>query len=366
VGVLIRGLMPGAAAAYHRGVPPTAGPSARATAGPPRGPATGVALQVRGLTRRFGGRVALDGLDLDVPAGAVTALLGPNGAGKTTAVECCTGLRRADAGTVLLLGTPVHGRLPAALRARVGVTLQDGGLPSAARPMALLRHLARLHARPADVDALAARLGVDTFARTPVRRLSGGQRRRLAVAAALVGRPDLVVLDEPGAGLDVPGRAEVSALVRDLAAAGTAVVLTTHDLEEAERLADHVVVVAAGRAVAAGPPAALTGRSGDRAALRFSAPPRLDLASLRRALPEGSRVAESGSGRYLVEGVVDPSVVATVTSWCATHGVLAHELSVGRQTLADVVGGLTGTAVPATAGPAPARPAAPEAPGGRP
>jgi ABC-2 type transport system ATP-binding protein len=234
------------APAYDRGVLPTAGPPARTSAGAPVA-GTRPALEVRGLVRRFGARVALDGLDLDVPPGAVTALLGPNGAGKTTAVECCTGLRRADAGTVRLLGTPVDGRLPAALRARVGVALQDGGLPAAARPLALLRHLARLHARPADVDALAARLGVDGFARTPVRRLSGGQRRRLAVAAALVGRPDLVFLDEPAPGLDVPGRAEVAALVRDLAAAGVAVVLTTHDLEEAERLADHVVVVVAGR-----------------------------------------------------------------------------------------------------------------------
>ena len=215
---------------------------------PSPGGAAAPALDVRGLVRRYGTTVAVAGLDLCAEAGAVTAVLGPNGAGKTTTIECCAGLRRPHGGQVRVLGLdPV--RDAAALRPRVGVALQDGGLPAAARPLALLHHLARLYARPRDVDELAGRLGLHASAATPVRRLSGGQRRRLTVAAALVGDPDLVFLDEPGAGLDVQARIAVEDLVLEVAAARAAVVLTTHDIDEAERLAHHVVVVDHGRAV---------------------------------------------------------------------------------------------------------------------
>ena len=136
--------------------------------------------------------------------------------------------------------------------------LQDGGLPNAARPLALLRHLSRLYAAPRTVDGLASRLGIDRFADTPVRRLSGGQRQRVALAAALVGNPDVVFLDEPSAGLDPHARLDVWDLVRGVAEDGTAVVLTTHSFEEAERIADEIVIVAAGRVVAHGTLAEIT------------------------------------------------------------------------------------------------------------
>lgn len=219
------------------------------------------AVVVTGLEKRYGDNVALSGADWSASAGAVTAMLGPNGAGKTTMIECCEGLRRPDAGEVRVLGSdpwragPEH-------RARVGVMLQDGGLPNAARPLRLLHHLAALYAAPAPVDDLAERLGITDFARTPVRRLSGGQRQRVALAAALVGRPEVVFLDEPSAGLDPHARLDVWELVRATAAAGTAVVVTTHSFEEAERLADHIVVVAAGRVVADGTLAEVTGGVG--------------------------------------------------------------------------------------------------------
>lgn len=209
------------------------------------------ALRMTDVTRRFGATEALRGLSWTAREGEVTCVLGPNGAGKTTAVEIATGLQAPDGGTVRVLGTdPWHA--PAGHRARVGVMLQDGGLPQAVRPGQLLSHLARFWADPADVPALVTRLGIDAFLGTPVRRLSGGQRQRVALAAALVGRPDVVFLDEPTAGLDPHARREVHALIREVADAGAATVVTTHSFEEAERLADRVVVIVGGRVAAEG------------------------------------------------------------------------------------------------------------------
>ena len=210
------------------------------------------AVDVRDLRRAYGPVRAVDGASWSAAAGSVTALLGPNGAGKTTSVECLEGLTRPDSGAVRVLGTdpwragPDH-------RARVGVMLQDGGLPSTVRPLRVLDHLADLYDGPRRVDELVARLGIDAFARTTVRRMSGGQRQRVALAAALLPRPDVVFLDEPTAGLDPHARLDVWALLREEAERGACVVVTTHSFEEAERLADHVVIMAAGRVVADGP-----------------------------------------------------------------------------------------------------------------
>jgi ABC-2 type transport system ATP-binding protein len=209
------------------------------------------AVSVSAVAKRYGSVRALDGATWTAASGQVTAVLGPNGAGKTTLVECCEGLRRPDSGEVRVLGTdPWHAS--AAHRARVGVMLQDGGLPGSARPVRLLDHLARMYAAPASVAELTERLGIGGFAGTSVRRLSGGQRQRVALAAALVGRPEVAFLDEPSAGLDPHARLDVWELVRSVADDGAAVVLTTHSFEEAERLADRVVIVACGRTVAEG------------------------------------------------------------------------------------------------------------------
>lgn len=215
------------------------------------------AVDVRELRRRFGTVTALDGATWAARAGEVTAVLGPNGAGKTTMVSCCEGLVRPDGGEVRVLGRDPW-RSDPAHRDRVGVMLQQGGLPNGARPLALLRYLSRLYAAPLPLDPLTDRLGITGFAGTTVRRLSGGQRQRVALAAALIGRPDVVFLDEPTSGLDPHARLDVWDLVRETADAGAAVVLTTHSFQEAERLADHIVIVAAGRVVAAGAPADLT------------------------------------------------------------------------------------------------------------
>ncbi len=216
------------------------------------------AVDVRELRRSFGPVTAVDGASWGASAGEVTALLGPNGAGKTTTIECLEGLGRPDAGEVRVLGVDPW-RASADHRARVGVMLQDGGLPTTVRPLRLLGHLADLYTGPRRVDELVARLGIDGFAGTTVRRMSGGQRQRVALAAALLARPDVAFLDEPTAGLDPHARLDVWSLLREEADRGAAVVVTTHSFEEAERLADHVVIMAAGRVVADGTLAAVRG-----------------------------------------------------------------------------------------------------------
>jgi len=209
------------------------------------------ALVATDLAHSYGAVRALDGLSLTAERGEVTALLGPNGAGKTTAVSCATGLLRPDAGSVRVLGTDPWRASPEH-RARVGVMIQDGGLASGATAMQLLRYGASLHAAPLDVDEVAAHLGIDEFARTLVRRLSGGQRQRLALALAIIGRPDLVFLDEPTAGMDPSIRRRVRELIRGLARTGTAVVLTTHLMDDVVGLADAVRVISRGRVLASG------------------------------------------------------------------------------------------------------------------
>jgi ABC-2 type transport system ATP-binding protein len=206
---------------------------------------------VTDLAKSYGSVRALGGATWSAAAGQVTAVLGPNGAGKTTMVECCEGLRRGDGGEVRVLGADPW-RAGADHRARVGVMLQEGGLPTTSRPLPLLRHLAALYAAPAPLDELVDRLGITGFERTTVRRMSGGQRQRVALAAALLPRPDVLFLDEPTAGLDPHARLEVWDLVRTEAERGACVVVTTHSFEEAERLADRVVIMASGRVVADG------------------------------------------------------------------------------------------------------------------
>src|SRR6476646_4074147 len=215
-------------------------------------------LVIDGLVRRFGSLRAVDGLSFSVPRGSLVALLGPNGAGKTTTLDVCTGFARPDAGTVRVLGLDPW-RQSARLRPRIGVMLQAGGSHAAARAGEMLRTIAGCSANPHDPDWLLEVLGLQPVARTPIRRLSGGQVQRLSLAMALVGRPELLFLDEPTAGLEPQARHLVWDLLRVARADGVTILLATHLLDEAELLSDRVVIVDHGRVVAQGTPAELNG-----------------------------------------------------------------------------------------------------------
>jgi ABC-2 type transport system ATP-binding protein len=299
------------------------------------------AVEISGMVKRYGPVTAVDGLTLTAEAGQVTAVLGPNGAGKTTTIEVCEGYRGIDSGTVRILGLDPM-QAGAALRPRVGVMLQSGGIPPAVPALEYLKTLSRFHVKPHEPAWLLDIVGLTGMAKTPYKRLSGGQQQRLSLAAAVIGRPELVFLDEPTAGLDPQARHATWDLVSALRHDGVGVVLTTHFMDEAERLADHVVIIDHGQAVAAGSPGQLTGSAGQ---LRFRAEPGLDTDSLLAALPQGSAAKESPSGHYLIEvddGVIQPALLAAVTAWCADRSVLPSSLRIESRTLEDVFLELTG------------------------
>ncbi|WP_243839025.1 ABC transporter ATP-binding protein [Aeromicrobium yanjiei] len=301
------------------------------------------AVEVVDLVMRYGSVTAVNGLSLTVAPGTVTAILGPNGAGKTTTIETCEGFRSPHSGTVRVLGLDPVAQAHL-LRPRVGVMLQSGGAWSGARSHEMLRHMASLHAHPLDVDLLIERLGMGSYGTTPYRRLSGGQQQRLSLAMAIVGRPELLFLDEPTAGLDPAARRSTWELISELRSSGVTTVLTTHFMDEAEALSDLIHIVDAGQVIASGTPAALAA-SGAKNTVRFTARPGLDLESLMLALPHDTKVDEISAGSYVIVGEVDPALLATLTAWCASHGILTQSLLVERQTLEDRFLELTGKAL---------------------
>ncbi len=305
----------------------------------PANPAT-PAVEIGGLVKRYGQLAAVNGLTLTAGRGAVTGILGPNGAGKTTTIEICEGYRRADQGRVRVLGLdPVQDARQ--LKPQVGVMLQSGGFPPSVPAGDYLNLLSRFHTHPVAVPQLLDLVGLTPVARIPYKRLSGGQQQRLSLAAAIIGRPELVFLDEPTAGMDPQARHATWDLITDLRMAGVSIIMTTHFMEEAERLCDYVVIIDHGQLVAAGTPAQLTGTVGQ---LRFRAEAGLDLDNLLAALPPASAAKESPAGHYVVEvhGAVDPLLLAAVTAWCAERGVLANSLRIESRTLEDVFLEITG------------------------
>ena len=222
-------------------------------------PSPDSAVRVDDLVVKFGRRAVVDRLTLQAETGALTAVLGPNGAGKTTLIRCCTNLIRPSLGTVRVLGLPAGSRT---LAGRIGLMPQSAGSWSGIRAIELLRYLAGLYANPLPVPALVERLGLTDCARLPYRRLSGGQQQAVNLAGAIIGRPELVFLDEPTAGMDPHARRATWRLLRELRASGVTMLLTTHAMDEAETLADHVFIVDHGRVAISGTVRQLTKSGG--------------------------------------------------------------------------------------------------------
>jgi ABC-2 type transport system ATP-binding protein len=308
------------------------------------------AIEVDGLRKSYDGRAVLRDLSFRIGGGEIFALLGPNGAGKTTTVEIVEGYRRADRGEVRVLGVdPAHaGRNH---RARVGLMLQGGGgIDPRMTAREVVRLHGRFHAQPRDSDELLAEVGLSgDVVRTRYRRLSGGERQRVGLAVALVGRPDLVILDEPTAGMDVEARAATRGLLGRLRGQGVTVLLTSHDLADVERLADRLAIIDRGRIVALGSPDELA--AGASAVLRFrvaaalSEPDRQALESSLGEGREGLTLQHDGApGRYRVEGYSpDPGLVARLAAWCAARGALIVELRTGSGSLEERYLELTGS-----------------------
>jgi ABC-2 type transport system ATP-binding protein len=296
--------------------------------------AVGPAIAVDGLTKRYGPRTVVAEVSLSVAAGEIVALLGPNGAGKTTTVEVIEGYRRGDAGSVRVLGTDPWGA-GRGHRARVGLMLQAGGIDLRARPRESLRQYAAFHADPLDPDALLDALGLAAVAATPFRRLSGGERQRLGFALALVGRPEVLVLDEPTAGMDPEARAVVRARIATERASGVAILLTSHELTDVERLADRIVVLAGGQVVAEGTAAELAAGLTPRLRFRLDRPlDETDRLALREAIGAPVRFADGsgpGAARYEVEGIAPtPGLVAAVAAWClSTDRLIVESRTIG-------------------------------------
>jgi ABC-2 type transport system ATP-binding protein len=317
-------------------------------------PGADLAIRARDLRKAYDGRPVLAGVSLEVRRGELFALLGPNGAGKTTTVEILEGYRHADAGSVEVLGLdPVRdGRR---LRPRIGLMLQEGGIDPRTTPREALRLYARFYQDAEDPDRLLELVDLTGVAGTRYRRLSGGEKQRLGLALALLGRPELLVLDEPTAGMDPAAKQATRERIAALRASGTTILLTTHELGDVERLADQVAVLDRGHLVAQGTPAELTGAGAPR--VRFRVAGTLgpdDAASLAgvAGIP-GARIVEAGpGGAYELHGLdtaPDPALVASLATWCAGRGLLLTELRLGAASLEERYLELVGTDVAAEA-----------------
>ena len=302
------------------------------------------AIVVEKLTKSYGSNRVVDGLSFTVRQGEIFALLGPNGAGKTTTIETLEGYRAPDGGLVRVLGLdPMRQGQGRELKALVGVMLQQDGLYPGLSAREVLNLFAGYYERPYAVETLLNRVGLVDAAKTRCRRLSGGQKRRLALAVALIGRPRLVFLDEPTTGMDPQARLATWEIIRGLKSSGVTVLLTTHLMDEAERLADRVAIIDHGRLIALDTPAGLTGAQ-DAGVVRFVAPAGLDCAQLA-ALPSARSAEEIRPGSYLLETESASALLAELTTWLRDQGIVLSELRVGHGSLEDLFLRLTGAEV---------------------
>lgn len=270
-------------------------------------------IEVHGLVKSYGDFTAVAGIDLTIQAGEIFALLGPNGAGKTTTVEILAGFRQADQGSVSVLGfdPATKGDAGRHWRNRIGIVLQSASDAGSFKVREIVKHFSTFYANPRNVDQVIEAVGLSEKRNSLVLELSGGQRRRLDVALGIIGNPELLFLDEPTTGFDPEARRAFWALIRDLKAAGTTILLTTHYLDEAEELADRVAVIAGGKIIEVSTPALLGGRSTAKAKVQWLG-------------PNGIESVESGNP------------TAVITKLAAQYGNEIPELTVSRPSLEDI------------------------------
>jgi ABC-2 type transport system ATP-binding protein len=294
-------------------------------------------IEVTDLTKRYGDRLAVDRVSFAVEEGEIFGILGPNGAGKTTTVESIAGLRTPDTGTIRVLGLDPRADREQ-LRLRVGVQLQESELPAAITVGEALELFAAFYPHPVDQSKLLDDLGLAEKRNTQFKHLSGGQKQRLSIALALIGDPEVAILDELTTGLDPQARRETWQLIEDIRARGVTIILVTHFMEEAERLADRLAVIDEGRIVALGTPSEIVGRVDAEQRLRFRPSVALDDGILT-GLPEVRSVTRSGPN-VLVSGT--GNLLQAVTAVLARHQIVANELRIEQVDLDDAFIALTG------------------------
>lgn len=301
------------------------------------------ALELSNVVKSYGDKRAVDGLSFRVERGEMLCLLGPNGAGKTTTIEMCEGFTKPTSGSIRVLGMDPVAH-PQKVRDRIGIMLQGGGSYSGIRVREMLKLAASYNANPLDPDWLIDTLGLGGVAHNSYRRLSGGQQQRLSLALAIIGRPELVFLDEPTAGMDAQSRLAVWELVSALKRDGVSIVLTTHLMDEAQALADRVLIIDHGRAVAEGTPGELM-RAASTGRLSFETESEVDLTALRSA---GITAETVRPLHYVIDVAaagadsVTPSLLAALTAELARQGVMTRHIETSQATLEDVFLELTG------------------------
>jgi len=288
-----------------------------------------MSVVVENLTVRYGDLTAVDGVSFEAPTGAVTVILGPNGAGKTSTIEVCEGFRAAASGTARVLGLDPSSQ-HRELTQRMGVMLQGGGVYPSARVQDVLAHFCALHGKGVDPRELMERVGLTARAKGTWRRLSGGEQQRVSLALALAAQPEVAFLDEPTSGVDIEGRDVIRDIIKDLSQRGTTVVLASHEMAEAEKVATHAVFFKQGHVVASGEIASLLSV---RKHLRFTSVDGITTADI--AIAAGSPVKALGDGKYEVASESTPQMVSRITSWLSTQGYPLSGIDMGMETLED-------------------------------
>ena len=294
-----------------------------------------MSVLVENLTVQYGALTAVNNVSFHAPTGAVTVILGPNGAGKTSTIEVCEGFRKASTGTVRVLGldpTTDH----AALTQRMGVMLQGGGVYPSVRVRDVISHFCALYGKKVSASDLIERVGLTQRATSTWRRLSGGEQQRVSLALALAAQPEVAFLDEPTSGVDIDGRDVIRDIIAALAHNGTTVVLASHDMAEAEKVATHAVLFNAGSVVAMGElPSLLEVRK----RLRFTSAEGIDLVQLGGAA--GSPAHHLGNGVYEIAAETSPRLIGKITQWLAEQQLPLHGIDMGQESLEDAYRRLT-------------------------